>query len=598
MGGTTQTPNVNQQTIPMFSPDGTLGDIPIAQISQARAAGAKGAVQVKSPGGDVGWIPADKLKDATSAGGTIVPIHQQETQHPGFWNSVIEDVKGVGQGISTTASALSGDVNAGTEMAMGARNAVVNAPAEWQQRKAAGYSLPYRAAAPVAEAVGVNVPGMEEAARQGDVAGVAGHTVVPAAAAVAPLAAEGVVRGAGAVSDVVADAAKTAVNKTSSAVRAIDPDVVGIVSPRAAHTLKVAQRAAKVAQKYTQAAPVEAASTAAEDFREPGTSPQTESAATSEEQHPVETPAKATAPKPDTSPAAIQQKLNDALGGKALEPNVPLKNQVPARAAPSAATTSLPDGFTPVDSSALKGYKYDSSAREFEYITKDGSHYVRGDVDPSAVETFESNPSPGKGLAALRNDPQGGVGVAKVLNGKRVAIAKAQPLALVEQEPPKSLSDLSGKATPAKAAPATGPKLSNLSGSDEDLTSLLQQSLDQVRQKTTRTDLGQLTTENGKAKVVPAATTAAPSDLADRWGVDEKSLVRSRQQTRGWTPAQTEKKIQELTEAYKSGKTVEPVIEKQDADGNLIGADGRMRVIAAKRAGVKDIPIIVRRLKQ
>jgi len=43
--------------------------------------------------------------------------------------------------------------------------------------KAAGYSKPYRAIAPVATAIGVNVPGMEQAAKSGDVGGVIGHAV-------------------------------------------------------------------------------------------------------------------------------------------------------------------------------------------------------------------------------------------------------------------------------------------------------------------------------------------------------------------------------------------------------------------------------------
>lgn len=50
-----------------------------------------------------------------------------------------------------------------------------------QSRKAAGYSLPYRIAAPVAESVGVNVPGMEEAARRGNERAVIGHALAPIA---------------------------------------------------------------------------------------------------------------------------------------------------------------------------------------------------------------------------------------------------------------------------------------------------------------------------------------------------------------------------------------------------------------------------------
>jgi len=53
--------------------------------------------------------------------------------------------------------------------------------AQWKNEKAAGYSLPYRGAALLGSAVGVNVPGMEDSAKQGSVGGVLGHTVVPTA---------------------------------------------------------------------------------------------------------------------------------------------------------------------------------------------------------------------------------------------------------------------------------------------------------------------------------------------------------------------------------------------------------------------------------
>jgi hypothetical protein len=58
-------------------------------------------------------------------------------------------------------------------------------------RKADGRSLPYRALAPIAEGVGVNVQGMEQSAREGDQAAVLGH----AAAAAAPVVAGELVGG-------------------------------------------------------------------------------------------------------------------------------------------------------------------------------------------------------------------------------------------------------------------------------------------------------------------------------------------------------------------------------------------------------------------
>lgn len=60
-----------------------------------------------------------------------------------------------------------------------------------QDRKAAGYGPGYRIAAGIGQGTGlINPTAMEEAAAHGDVAGVAGHAVIPTALALAPLVAE------------------------------------------------------------------------------------------------------------------------------------------------------------------------------------------------------------------------------------------------------------------------------------------------------------------------------------------------------------------------------------------------------------------------
>lgn len=115
-----------------------------------------------------------------------------------------------------------------------------------QSRQAAGYSAPYRFVAPVAESLGVNVPGMEESARQGDPGGVMGH------AAALPIT-YAATRALGAGGEGVLENAKPAwrmVGKTASAVGdSLDPDVVGLVSPRAAHALRLSSKVGKVASK-------------------------------------------------------------------------------------------------------------------------------------------------------------------------------------------------------------------------------------------------------------------------------------------------------------------------------------------------------------
>jgi hypothetical protein len=390
-----------------------------------------------------------------------------------------------------------------------------------------------------------------------------------------------------------------------------------------------------VAPKY---APPAAAATAAAEDLEGITSAQTEAAGEAAEQAAPEHVAEPVAepietPKPVAKPAS---KFTTATGrikpavGKQLQAELErgLGNEPPAPAvqtAPAAAAAELPADFTPTPkSSALRGYKYDPAAREFEYITTDGSHYIRGDVAPEAADQFEKTAvekdSFGKAWHELRQNPQGGVGVAKVINGKRVPIVKTAPLTDLQQQiresvPPSQaptgapLTDLSkqikqsakrtvvvdasGKpefsdvieTKQAKPAAAAAPA-EDLSAPDSDW----QKTLEQAKAK--------------KAAAAPAVeeipdnvmTMRDPGELAKRWGVDSKSLAAGREQTRGMSPAETEASIAKLAERYKKGFPVEPVMETRDAENNLIEVDGRARAIAAQRAGVKQIPIIVRRL--
>lgn len=89
----------------------------------------------------------------------------------------------------------------------------------------------------------------------------------------------------------------------------------------------------------------------------------------------------------------------------------------------------------------------------------------------------------------------------------------------------------------------------------------------------------------------------SPAELTKRWGVDEKSLASGREQTRGMNAGETEESIAKLAERYKKGEKVDPVVEYRDADNNITEVDGRARAIAAQRAGVERIPVIVRRAR-
>lgn len=64
-----------QATIPMFSPDGTLGDIPYERMHEALQAGAVMGVNVKAPDGSMGVVPANRTQEALKAGGKIVPYN-------------------------------------------------------------------------------------------------------------------------------------------------------------------------------------------------------------------------------------------------------------------------------------------------------------------------------------------------------------------------------------------------------------------------------------------------------------------------------------------------------------------------------------------
>lgn len=55
-------------TVAMLSPDGTSGEIPIANQQAALQAGFKPAVRMQSPDGTPGYIPVDRVQDATKAG--------------------------------------------------------------------------------------------------------------------------------------------------------------------------------------------------------------------------------------------------------------------------------------------------------------------------------------------------------------------------------------------------------------------------------------------------------------------------------------------------------------------------------------------------
>lgn len=91
------------------------------------------------------------------------------------------------------------------------------------------------------------------------------------------------------------------------------------------------------------------------------------------------------------------------------------------------------------------------------------------------------------------------------------------------------------------------------------------------------------------------STTVDPDALMRRWGVDEQSLKSTDSKLRSLSREDSDAYLDKLAESYKRGAPVEPIVEVRDAENNLVEADGRHRLIAAKRAGLERVPVVVRR---
>lgn len=583
----------------MFSPDGALGDIPYEQMHAALAAGAKPGVTVKSPDGQLGVIPADRTSEAIKAGGAIVPIHEQETDHPGFW----ENVKQFGSGAADTTvrplwHLLTATPEEQKQMAkeildshLDQYNKAKDAFNQGYYVEAAGHALAtgLPVVGPAAAKAGEDIGQGKFAYGAGEAAGLLSEPLVrrgvaevreaaptmedltdkaknvtPKQAGQAAGATAGAVSGHGALSAPGAYYGAKTAGKVVEAVlgkdRANQPIIKPATAPAPVYPGAPLPEAPPA--EVQQARPLQ---TGPETYHDPaaglGEIPAAKTAQSSVAPDPQATPSPA-----NTSPKQFEDLLTESLGGQKLQPGVALKNQP---AAMRAAAGKLPEGFTPVDSSVLKGYKYDPEAQEFSAVTNNGQLYTHGDVSPDQVAAFEGAKSKGRAwTTAIRNSSplvkKNGVPV------RPVAPAEASPSAEAEVSQPESEAAEQPKAKAAAAG-------AGASGSD--LTSLLEQSLDNVK------------VEKGGVH-----TSAAPSDLVKRWGVDENSIADTDQNVRGMSPEKSQQYIAKLADSYKQGRVVEPVMETRDADNNIISVDGRHRALAAQKAGVERIPVIVRRL--
>lgn len=460
---------MSAHTVPIFAPDGSLGDIPEDQLAAAVKAGAKPGVHITGPDGSAGIIPADRTQDAVKAGAKIVPLEDQPIQHPGFWFSLGQDLKGMVQsapqaGFHLLEAASGADPS---DLREDVGNQLSSMHQNWQDRTAAGESLPYKLDAAAAEGLGVNVKGMEQSAKEGDVGGVAGHAAaVPTAmAATAALS-----KAAPVVTDAAPPVVRAAVRGANKALAKAPGTVgaaVGGAVGAASHIPLGAEVGAGIGSMVGKeilpkvqipgegfglpnrvtGGPVNAPAYVeppvfqdagaplpekppdevlqAHGLAEGGKAPpKPQSAALADlPVHAVQQAIQELGPQApivDVTERANQiaklgELLNKGLGGRPLEPNVPLRQQgnvvTPKQ--------NLPEGHIPVESSALKSYKYDPQTREFESVTQNGQHYIHGDVSPEQAAKFEAADSKGRAWNELRKNS---TLVAKVVNGKRIPV--------------------------------------------------------------------------------------------------------------------------------------------------------------------------------
>lgn len=223
-------------------------------------------------------------------------------------------------------------------------------------------------------------------------------------------------------------------------------------APERPNVERISPQASKVAQPAATAAP------AAE---EPAATPTAVAPAAA---------APSAIPKKFAPLTDLEKQINDALGGKPLQRGVSLRNQGKANA--------LPQGFTPVDSSALKGYKYDPASQEFSSVTNNGQIYTHAEVTPEEVKAFEDADSQGKAWNTIRQNH-----VLVKQNGLPVKPSGARSVMVDPETGRPEFSDVLDAKQAAKqtASQTAKKKRQSAPESDDDLTAILMQSLAKVR---------------------------------------------------------------------------------------------------------------------
>lgn len=130
---------------------------------------------------------------------------------------------------------------------------------------------------------------------------------------------------------------------------------------------------------------------------------------------------------PGFNRGSLGKLLDQSLGAEQpnVQPGKPIYQRSPAGPPSGAKAAQLPEGHTALEgSSALRSYKYDPSAKEFEaWPTSGDTAYRYGDVSPDAAQAFEQADSKGKAFQQIKNS---GTLVAKRINGKWTPVKAGQ----------------------------------------------------------------------------------------------------------------------------------------------------------------------------
>src|SRR5438105_595366 len=184
----------------MLDPEGAPRVIPADQIGNAMAGGLKMASKMIDPEGTARWIPYDMRDQALKAGmqpyGAVQPRRPVDDLVTRWSTRVDNALTTIGNDFNSflkpTGFAPGGYPNIQYNPPSALREHMWTPDADQskeqafqqgirddERRKAAGYGPAYRAIAPIAQAMGTNVNGMEGAAARGDQEGVLAHIVAP-----------------------------------------------------------------------------------------------------------------------------------------------------------------------------------------------------------------------------------------------------------------------------------------------------------------------------------------------------------------------------------------------------------------------------------